>query len=133
MAHVLKGPAFPVALPECEHPARRAPDVCSALASDFSKEAQDFVTRVQHRIVLINGQRFVDLMLKHGVGVRVRATYTIQTVDEDCFSYPSRCGRLVTCSVPRNGKERAPGQPTSRDASRRVSVQKHSKATPDLR
>lgn len=54
--------------------------------SDFSKEAQDFVTRVQHRIVLINGQRFADLMLKHGVGVRVRATYTIQTVDEDYFS-----------------------------------------------
>ena len=45
-----------------------------------------FVTRVQHRIVLINGQRFADLMLKHGVGVRVRATYTIQTVDEDYFS-----------------------------------------------
>lgn len=54
--------------------------------SDFSKEAQDFVTRVQHRIVLINGQRFADLMLKHGVGVRVRATYTIQTVDEDYFT-----------------------------------------------
>lgn len=54
--------------------------------SDFSKEAQDFVTRVQHRIVLINGQRFADLMVKHGVGVRVRATYTIQTVDEDYFS-----------------------------------------------
>lgn len=54
--------------------------------SDFSKEAQDFVTRVQHRIVLINGQRFADLMLKHGVGVRVRATYTIQTVDEDYFA-----------------------------------------------
>jgi len=25
-------------------------------------------------------------MLKHGVAVRVRATYTIQTVDEDFFS-----------------------------------------------
>ena len=54
--------------------------------SDFSKEAKDFVTRVQHRIVLINGQRFADLMLKHGVGVRIRATYTIQTVDDDYFS-----------------------------------------------
>lgn len=54
--------------------------------SDFSKEARDYIERVQHRIVLINGQRFADLMLKHGVGVRVRATYTIQSVDEDYFA-----------------------------------------------
>ena len=54
--------------------------------SDFSREAKDYIDRVQHRIVLINGQRFADLMLKHGVGVRVRATYTIQTVDEDYFA-----------------------------------------------
>jgi restriction system protein len=54
--------------------------------SDFSKEAQEYVSRVQHRIVLINGKRFAELMLKHGVGVRVRATYSIQTVDEDYFA-----------------------------------------------
>jgi restriction system protein len=54
--------------------------------SDFSREAKDYIDRVQHRIVLINGQRFADLMLKHRVGVRVRATYTIQTVDEDYFA-----------------------------------------------
>lgn len=39
--------------------------------SDFSKDAQDHVSRVQQRIVLINGQRLADLMLQHGVGVRV--------------------------------------------------------------
>lgn len=44
------------------------------------------MTSAQNRMVLINGQRFADLMLKHGVGVRVRATYTIQTVDADYFS-----------------------------------------------
>lgn len=53
--------------------------------SDFSKDAQEYVSRVQHRIVMINGKRFAELMLKHGVGVRVRATYSIQTVDEDYF------------------------------------------------
>lgn len=31
------------------------------------------------------GWLFADPMAKHGVGVRVRATYTIQTVDEDYF------------------------------------------------
>ena len=54
--------------------------------SDFSKEAKEYVQRVQHRIVLIDGQQFASLMLKHGVGVRVRATYTIQSVDEDYFA-----------------------------------------------
>lgn len=54
--------------------------------SDFSKEAKDYIQRVQHRIVLIDGQQFASLMLKHGVGVRVRATYTIQSVDEDYFA-----------------------------------------------
>ncbi|MCV2868823.1 restriction endonuclease [Defluviimonas sp. WL0002] len=54
--------------------------------SDFSKDAQDYVSRVQQRIVLINGQRLADLMLQHGVGVRVRATYSIQSIDEDYFA-----------------------------------------------
>lgn len=54
--------------------------------SDFSREARDYVQRVQQRIVLIEGQQLAALMLKHGVGVRVRATYTIQSVDEDYFA-----------------------------------------------
>ena len=54
--------------------------------SGFSREARDYISRVQHRIVLIDGQRFAHLLIQHGVGVRVRATYTIQTVDEDYFS-----------------------------------------------
>ncbi len=54
--------------------------------SDFSKEAKDYIQKVQHRIVLIDGQQFASLMLKHGVGVRVSATYTIQNIDEDYFS-----------------------------------------------
>ncbi|ODM44453.1 restriction endonuclease [Cereibacter johrii] len=54
--------------------------------SDFSREATAYVERVQHRIRLINGQRLAALMIQYGVGVRVSGTYTIQTVDEDCFS-----------------------------------------------
>jgi restriction system protein len=54
--------------------------------SGFSNEARDYVSRVQQRIVLIDGMRFAKLLIEHGVGVRVRATYTIQTVDEDYFS-----------------------------------------------
>lgn len=54
--------------------------------SDFSKDAHDYLTRVQHRVVLINGQRLARLMIQHGVGVRVRQTYKIQSIDEDYFA-----------------------------------------------
>lgn len=54
--------------------------------SDFSKEAREYLHRVQHRVVLINGQRFARLMIQHGVGVRVRRSYVIQSVDEDYFA-----------------------------------------------
>jgi len=53
--------------------------------SDSSKEAHEYLHRVQHRVVLINGQRLAQLMIQHGVGVRVRQTYKVQSVDEDYF------------------------------------------------
>lgn len=54
--------------------------------SDFSREARAYVERVQHRIVLINGDRLARLMIQHRVGVRGRRTYVISSVDEDYFS-----------------------------------------------
>lgn len=54
--------------------------------SDFSKEARDYLNKVQHRIVLINGDRLARLMIQHGVGVRARKTYVLRSVDEDFFS-----------------------------------------------
>ena len=54
--------------------------------SDFSHEARVYLTKVQHRIVLINGQMLAKLMIQHGVGVRARTTYVIRSVDEDYFS-----------------------------------------------
>lgn len=54
--------------------------------SDFSREAKDYLNRVQHRIVLINGDRLARLMIQHEVGVRARKTYVLRSVDEDYFS-----------------------------------------------
>lgn len=56
--------------------------------SDFSREARDYLTRVQHRIVLINGERLARLMIQHEVGVRARRTFTLRSVDEDYFADP---------------------------------------------
>lgn len=53
--------------------------------SDFSKEARDYVEKVQHRIILINGTRLARLMIQNEVGVRARKTYTLRSVDEDYF------------------------------------------------
>jgi restriction system protein len=54
--------------------------------SDFSKEAKDYLNKVQHRIVLINGDQLARLMIQHEVGVRARKTYVLRSVDEDYFA-----------------------------------------------
>ena len=54
--------------------------------SDFSAEAQGFLGKVQHRIVLINGQKLARLMIRYDVGVRARTTYVIKGVDANYFA-----------------------------------------------
>lgn len=53
--------------------------------SSFSKEARDFVQRVQQRVVLIDGARLARLMIDHGVGVRVDKTYVLRSIDANFF------------------------------------------------
>jgi restriction system protein len=54
--------------------------------SAFSKEALEYVNRVQQRIVLIDGQRLAQLMIDYEVGVRARRTYVVRSIDEDYFA-----------------------------------------------
>lgn len=53
--------------------------------SSFSREAIDFVRRVQQRIVLIDGDEFARLMIAHNVGVRTVHRFEIKAVDENVF------------------------------------------------
>lgn len=53
--------------------------------SDFSKEARDYVTRIEKRIVLISGPELADLMIEHGIGVTDVATFTLKRLDSDYF------------------------------------------------
>lgn len=53
--------------------------------SSFSKEARDYVRRVQQRVVLIDGSRLARLMIDHGVGVRVDKTYVLRSIDANFF------------------------------------------------
>lgn len=54
--------------------------------SHFSQGARDYVASSPTRIVLIDGKRLTDLMIKFGVGVQVSETYTIVEIDEDFFA-----------------------------------------------
>ena len=45
--------------------------------SSFSSQAKQYLDTVQQRVVTIDGDRLVELMIQNGVGVRAEKTYTI--------------------------------------------------------
>ena len=53
--------------------------------SSFSTPAADHVRHLPQRVILINGNRLADLMIEHGVGVRVSRTVEVKRIDEDFF------------------------------------------------
>ncbi len=54
--------------------------------SQFSPEAKDYVTRIEKKIVLIDGEQLTHYMMDHGIGVAESATYVVKRVDLDYFS-----------------------------------------------
>lgn len=54
--------------------------------STFSPQARDFVKHLSQRIILIDGRHLADLMIEHGVGVRVSRAIEFKRLDEDFFS-----------------------------------------------
>ena len=54
--------------------------------STFAQPAQEYVkTLTDRRIILVDGKRMSELMLKHGIGVSTKQTFVIQRTDEDFF------------------------------------------------
>jgi restriction system protein len=53
--------------------------------SYFPATAYEFITRVSKRVVLIDGPELANLMIRHRVGVRVKASYEVKRIDEDYF------------------------------------------------
>jgi len=54
-------------------------------ASRFSTEAQEWADRLARSVVLIDGERLAELMIRFGVGVTTRETFPVQEIDEDFF------------------------------------------------
>lgn len=55
-------------------------------ASRFSPEAHEWAERLARSVVLIDGERLAELMIRFGVGVTTRQTFAVQEVDEDFFT-----------------------------------------------
>lgn len=53
--------------------------------SKFTEGARQYADGVSTRVVLIDGQRLANLMIRYRVGVQVRRTLDIVEVDEDFF------------------------------------------------
>lgn len=53
--------------------------------SRFTEDALEYVTRIEKKIVLIDGEELAQLMLDYGVGVTEVARYTVQRIDTDYF------------------------------------------------
>lgn len=54
--------------------------------STFTKEAHDYVKRIEKRIVLIDGNELANLMIDFGVGVADVTTYQVKRIDLDYFT-----------------------------------------------
>jgi len=54
--------------------------------SEFSKDAHEYVSRIDSKIVLIDGKMLSRLMIDFGVGVAPVATYEVKKIDSDYFA-----------------------------------------------
>ncbi len=54
--------------------------------SNFSSDAMDYVSRVDTKIVLIDGEMLAQLMIDHNVGVSIIASYDLKKIDSDYFT-----------------------------------------------
>ena len=54
--------------------------------SSFTKEAWDYVSRIDSKIILINGHKLAGFMIEHNVGVSPAMTYVVKRIDTDYFA-----------------------------------------------
>ncbi|WP_245920339.1 restriction endonuclease [Methanospirillum stamsii] len=53
--------------------------------SRFSKEALEYVQRIEQKVVLIDGETLTELMIDHNVGVSEESRYIVKKIDMDYF------------------------------------------------
>ncbi|MEN8260133.1 MAG: restriction endonuclease, partial [Pseudomonadota bacterium] len=53
--------------------------------SNYSKEAIDYASNIETKIILIDGNKLAKLMFDHGVGVSTNSVYEVKKIDTDYF------------------------------------------------
>jgi len=54
--------------------------------STFSADALDYASKIETKIILIDGPTLATLMFDHGVGVATASTYEVKRIDSDYFA-----------------------------------------------
>ncbi len=54
-------------------------------SSTYSKEAQEYISQITNKIVLIDGAMLAELMMDFDLGVSTKAIYTVKRLDTDYF------------------------------------------------
>lgn len=54
--------------------------------SSFTSEAKDYVSRIDSKIILIDGHQLAALMIEHNVGVSTAVSYQVKRMDTDYFT-----------------------------------------------
>jgi len=54
--------------------------------SMFTAEALEYASRIETKIILIDGSRLAKLMFDHGVGVATASNYEVKRIDSDYFT-----------------------------------------------
>lgn len=53
--------------------------------SEYDEHAKTKAKDARHKIILVNGQKLVELMFKYGIGVQTKNIYEVKAVDNDFF------------------------------------------------
>ncbi len=53
--------------------------------SQFSPDAKDYVTRIERKIILVDGQQLAGFCIDFGIGVADVANYMVRRIDTDYF------------------------------------------------
>jgi restriction system protein len=53
--------------------------------STFTKEAQEYASSIDSKLILIDGERLAELMIEHNVGVSITTSYEVKKIDIDYF------------------------------------------------
>jgi restriction system protein len=65
---------------------RRANRGVFITTSSFTKEAAEYVTTIDAKVILIDGEMLAQLMIDHNIGVAGVASYDIKRIDSDYFT-----------------------------------------------